>query len=284
MYAKVSFFCFLLLGLGSSDEEDAFTFNGFRGAKLSMDGVAEITDGGLLRLTNTTKLVASHAFRPSPVRFRASPTSGVFSFSSTFVFGIVAEDRELSGHGVAFVVSPSMDFRGAIGAHYMGLFNATSNGDRSNHVLAVELDTIFNPEFEDIDFNHAGIDINSLRSFNSTPAGYFAGDGVFRNLSLISGDPIQVWVEYDGLSLQLKVTLSPMGFPKPRVPLLSSTVNLSDVLREEMYVGFSSSSDPFLTSHYLLGWSFGVNGTAPALDLSRLPPLPRGGRRRVRRH
>lgn len=275
MRPKVRFIWLLILGLASSDAQEAFTFNGFRGAELSMDGVAEITDGGLLRLTNTTKLVASHAFYPSRIRFRASPMSGVFSFSSNFVFGIVSEDRELSGHGVAFVVSPSTDFRGAIGAHYMGLFNATSNGNPSNHILAVELDTILNPEFRDIDFNHAGIDINSLISLTSFPAGYFAGDGAFRNLSLISGDPIQVWVDYDGIGLRLNVTLSPMGLPKPQIPLLSSTVDLSGVLGEMMYVGFSSSSDPFLTSHYLLGWSFGVNGTAPALDLSRLPPLPR---------
>jgi serine/threonine protein kinase len=41
-----------------------------------------------------------------------------------------------------------------------------------------------------------------------------------------------------------------------------------------MYVGFSASTGLQLaSSHYILGWSFRINGPAPSLDLSSLPQL-----------
>ncbi|MQL73950.1 hypothetical protein Taro_006317 [Colocasia esculenta] len=273
---KVLLTCFFLPSDMVASEDDKFTFNGFQGSKLSLDGTAVITPAGLLRLTNTTKLLSGHAFYPSPFRFKRSQTSRVLSFSSTFVFGIVSEEIKISGQGVLFVISPSRDLRGAQVSQYMGLFNSSNNGNSTNHILAVELDTIQNPDFEDINANHVGIDINSLISNESTSAGYFVGGtGEFRNLSLVSGDPMQVWVEYDGRSMHLNVTLAPIRSPKPGRPLLSSAIDLSDVFEELMYVGFSSSSDPFVASHYVLGWSFSMNGDAPALDLRSLPLLPR---------
>jgi hypothetical protein len=43
-----------------------------------------------------------------------------------------------------------------------------------------------------------------------------------------------------------------------------------------MYVGFSATTGLQLaSSHYILGWSFKINGLAPLLDLSSLPQPPR---------
>ncbi|RZC50424.1 hypothetical protein C5167_018865 [Papaver somniferum] len=42
-----------------------------------------------------------------------------------------------------------------------------------------------------------------------------------------------------------------------------------------MYAGFSSSTSSALTSHYVWGWSFRINGTAPPIDLSPLSEYPR---------
>ncbi|CAA7059537.1 unnamed protein product [Microthlaspi erraticum] len=39
-----------------------------------------------------------------------------------------------------------------------------------------------------------------LVSINSSTAGYWDETGQFKNLSLISREPMQVWVDYDGLS------------------------------------------------------------------------------------
>ncbi|KAK6943626.1 Protein kinase domain [Dillenia turbinata] len=48
-----------------------------------------------------------------------------------------------------------------------------------------------------------------------------------------------------------------------------------------MYVGFSASTALFRSSHYVLGWSFKVNGEAQNLDLCQLPKLPRIGPKKI---
>lgn len=258
----------------------SFLYNGFRSANLSLDGLAEITSSGLLKLTNDTKQQKGHAFFPNPINFKNSNGS-VFTFSTTFVFAIVPEISSVSGHGIVFVIAPTKGFPGSRPSQFLGLFNETTNGNKTNHVVAVELDTIYSSEFGDIDDNHVGIDINGLRSEVSASAGYRTNSsGKLTNLTLISGQPMQIWVDYDGARKQLDVTLAPINIGKPRFPLLSLALDLSPILRDTMYVGFSSSTGSVLTSHYVLGWSYKMNGPAQALDLSQLPKLPRIGHKK----
>ncbi|PKH74024.1 hypothetical protein CRG98_050050, partial [Punica granatum] len=190
---------FLRAGL-SSGQGFGFTFDGFRPVDLHLDGIAQITSNGLLRLTNESMQRTSHAFYPRPVSFKNSMEGSVFSFSTTFVFAIISNQPEVGGHGIAFVAAPQMGLPGTLPSQYLGLFNATSNGNTTSHVFAIELDTIESTEFQDINNNHVGIDINSLASTHAAPAGYYpdGGAGKFENLTLISGRPMQVWVDYDG--------------------------------------------------------------------------------------
>ena len=115
-----------------------------------------------------------------------------FSFSTTFVFAIVSEYPTLSGHGIAFVIAPTRGLPGALPSRYLGLFNMTNNDNSTNHVVAIELDTIQSHEFNDTNDNHVGVDINSLETATSTSAGYYATSGGFMNMTLISGHPLQV--------------------------------------------------------------------------------------------
>ncbi|KAL1321553.1 hypothetical protein AAHE18_14G135500 [Arachis hypogaea] len=218
--------------------------NGFQSSNLTLDGIAGITTNGLLKLTNDTK-----------------------------------QEKALSGHGIVFVIAPQRGLPNSLPSQYLGLFNKTNNGNATNHVFGVELDTILSTEFFDINDNHVGIDINDLKSAQSQPAGYYSNSG-FKNLSLISGYPMQVWVEYDGVKKQIDVTLAPTNVEKPQKPLLSLTKDLSPILNNTMYVGFSSSTGSVLTSHYVLGWSFKINGQAQPLLISQLPKLPRLGERK----
>ncbi|XP_058099379.1 L-type lectin-domain containing receptor kinase SIT2-like [Magnolia sinica] len=265
---------FLLMRIAASEGDDYFIYNGFHGANLSLDGAADITSDGVLRLTNSTDQKGL-AFHPIPLRFKSSHGE-TQSFSTNFVFSILHHYPNLSGCGAIFVISPSKKFlEGKVGK-YMGIFNEMNNGNLSNHIAAIELDTVNNPEFNDINNNHVGIDINGLDSIMSAPASYFSNiSHRFENLSLISGDLMHIWVEYNGLQNQLNVTLSPIGLPKPDIPLLSKMVDLSSIVLDNMYIGFSSSTKLFQSYHYILGWSFKMNGQAQALDLSRLPKLPR---------
>jgi serine/threonine protein kinase len=47
------------------------------------------------------------------------------------------------------------------------------------------------------------------------------------------------------------------------------------VLTDVAYIGFSSSTGKINTHHYVLGWSFAMNRTAPPIDINMLPKLPR---------
>ncbi|KAJ0963323.1 hypothetical protein J5N97_028445 [Dioscorea zingiberensis] len=261
----------------SSDGDDHFIFtNGFSGANLSLDGAATITPNGLLRLTRVEKQQKGHAIFPNRLQFRRSPGGNIFSFSTTFVFAIIPEYYNLGGHGIVFFISPTMNFSTAIPSQFFGILNSNTNGDPSNHILAIELDTIQNSELYDIDDDHVGIDINSVQSNTSKHAAYFDNlTSEFHNLSLLSGELMQVWVDYDGGEMTLNVTISPVQVMKPKRPLLSLVVNLSSILLDSMYVGFSSSTGTVVASHYLLGWSFKMNGMADALNISTLPSIPK---------
>ncbi|KAM6574545.1 hypothetical protein CsatA_022872 [Cannabis sativa] len=256
----------------------SFVFNGFKSGDLVLDGIAEITSNGLLKLTNDTTQKAGHAFFPNPVTFKATPNGTVSSFSTTFVFAIRKPYPDLSGHGIVFVIAPTRGLPGALPSQYLGLFNESNNGNATNRVVGVELDTIQSTEFNDINANHVGIDINDLASVKSEPASYFdERKGGFTNLSLISGKSMRVWVDYDGVKKQMNVTLAPSEGLKPQKPLLSLTEDLSPFMKDTMYIGFSSSTGSIISNHYVLGWSFKINGQAQELDLSKLPKLPRVG-------
>ncbi|MCD7454823.1 L-type lectin-domain containing receptor kinase IV.1 [Datura stramonium] len=259
----------------ASCEVNGFTYNGFQSRNLSLDGIAELTPNGLLLLTNSKTQDMGHAFYPNPIHFKNSPNATAFSFSTTFVFAIRSEYGNLSGHGLVFVIAPHRGLQGALANHYLGLFNSINNGNRSNRVVGVELDTIYSEEFGDINDNHVGIDVNELKSVAVQPTGYFDDTGSFHNLTLVSGQPMQVWVDYDGRTKQINVTIAPLLVGKPVRPLVSLKYDLSPILDQNMYVGFSSSTGSVPTHHYILGWSFKTNGKAQ--ELSQLPNLPRLG-------
>ncbi|KAK8272848.1 hypothetical protein V6Z11_D11G363900 [Gossypium hirsutum] len=260
-----------LLNLASSDiNQGQFSFNGY----LDVEGGAGVDSNGLFKLTNSTRLIAGHIFYENPIHFKNSKNGSVFSFSTTFIFAIIPG----YGHGMAFVISPNKEIPGASAVQYLGLFNETNNGDSSNHIVAVELDTVLSLDVNDIDDNHVGIDINSVNSVKSASAGYYTDEGKFIKVSLVSGDPMQIWIEYNGVEKRLNVTLYPINLPRPKTPLISYKKDLSPYMHDFMYVGFSSSTGSISatsSSHYILAWSFKMNGSADELDLSRLPKIPR---------
>jgi len=152
-----------------------FIFNGFAGANITVDDSAMVTPDGVLVLTNGTYLVKGHGVYPAPLHFR-SPSgagAGVLSFSTTFVFAILSEYAELSAYGIAFFIAPTKSFTDTLPSQFMGLFNTSDVGNATNHVFAVELDTLLNVEFGDMDSNHVGIDIDGLRSVKAASAAYY---------------------------------------------------------------------------------------------------------------
>ncbi|KAF5453576.1 hypothetical protein F2P56_028473 [Juglans regia] len=267
---------FSVLSIPARSVFDELFFNGFKGAasNMSLNGASGIQDNGILRLTNETQRVLGHAFYPLPIQFKNSTDGKALSFSTAFAFAIVPEYATLGGHGLAFAISPTKELLGTLPRQYLGLLNASEVGNFSNHIFAVEFDTVQDLEFEDINDNHVGIDIDSLVSNKSVPAAYFDGNNSLQELNLKSGQVIQAWIEYNSQNNRLDVKLSPSSV-KPRSTLLSFEVDLSPFLQEFMYVGFSSSTGLLASSHFIMGWSLKMNGEAKTLKLDDLPSLPR---------
>uniref|UniRef100_A0A1J3IPE5 non-specific serine/threonine protein kinase n=1 Tax=Noccaea caerulescens TaxID=107243 RepID=A0A1J3IPE5_NOCCA len=272
IFMVVSFLLLLLLIHQSSQQETGFIFNGFGQVDLHVDGVAQILPGGLLQLTNTSEQKMGHAFFKQPFDFNSSES---LSFSTHFVCAMVRKPGVTPGNGIAFFLSPSMDLSNADATQYLGLFNTETVRSSSSRIFAIELDTVQSAEFDDIDNNHVGIDVNNLTSIESAPASYFLDkQGVNKSINLTNGDSIQVWVDYDGTVLN--VSLAPLGIQKPSRNLLSRSINLSEVLQERMFVGFSAATGQLANHHYILGWSFSRSkDLLQSIDISKLPQYPR---------
>ncbi|KAI5325683.1 hypothetical protein L3X38_034757 [Prunus dulcis] len=264
----------LFLCFPASSQVSELFYPGFKdvAANLTLTGVAEIEKIGILKLTNDTSRLMGHAFYTSPIQFKNKTNGKAFSFSTSFAFTIVPEYPKLGGHGLAFTIAPSKDLK-ALPSQYLGLLNGSEIGNLSTHMFAVEFDTVQDFEFGDINDNHVGIDINSLSSNDSAAAAYYKDSATKQSINLKCGKPIQAWIDYYSAQNLVNVTIS-LSSSKPKIPLLSFHVDLSPILEEFMYVGFSASTGLLASSHYISGWSFKINGEARALDLGSLPSLP----------
>ncbi|KMZ57185.1 putative Kinase [Zostera marina] len=271
-------------------QQEAFVYDGFRRTvnttssstlinadtatdKIDLNGISQIQQNGIIRLTNDTRRLIGRAFYPSPLRFKNSTDGRAFSFSTSFVFAIVPEYQKLGGHGLAFTIANSPDLPGGLPSQYLGLLNASDVGNFSNHLFFVEFDTVQDFEFHDINDNHVGINVNNMRSNASEDAAYYDDRNVRQHINLKSGKRIVVWIDYDGLGKLLNVTISTSS-SKPSRPLISFGLDLTQILHEVMYVGISSSTGLLASSHYLFGWTFKMNGEVESLRLSTLPSLP----------
>jgi hypothetical protein len=259
------------------------------GNNMSLDGVAGVDNNGVLRVTDFSAMALGHGFYSHPIKFKNS-SGEVMSFSTSFAFAIITQPGIKGGDGMAFAISPIKGIPGGDSGSYHGPFNATNNGSSSNHIFAVEFDTYKNVQlvqYGEPDGNHVAIDINSISTTKSTPVMQFKGNDTNGTpLNLTSGQVIQAWIDYNSPTNQLDIRIS-TDSAKPSSVLLSSKVNnLSEILNESMYIGFSAATGLAASSHCILGWSFNVNGDDKSLDLSQLPKsssplLPLGPKRIV---
>ncbi|GAV67665.1 Pkinase domain-containing protein/Lectin_legB domain-containing protein [Cephalotus follicularis] len=236
-----------------------FVFNGFNSSDVLLYGTA-IIDSRILTLTNETAMTIGRALYPQKISTKAPNSSHVYPFSTSFIFSIVPYKNTLAGHGFVLLFVPFTGIKGATAAQNLGLFNRTNDGDPNNHVFGIEFDVFKNEEFRDIDDNHVGVDVNSLTSTSAHEAGYWldnedGGDEKsFQNLKLNDGKNYQVWIDY--ANSFINVTMAPAGMKRPKRPLLNMSLNLSDVLEDEMYVGFTGATGRLVQSHKILAWSF----------------------------
>lgn len=243
----------LLFNLTSSLE---FIFNtDFNSTDLHLYGNATIQDS-ILSLTNRTAFSIGRALYHSKIHTQQPNSSRALPFSTSFIFSIAPYRHHLPGHGFVFVFLPFTGIRGASSSQHLGLFNLTNNGNLENHVFGVEFDVFENQEFNDINDNHVGLDVNSLTSSASADAGIWEeeDDKKFKQLKLNNGENYQVWIDYN--DSRINVSMAKAGSKRPNRPLINEFLNLSEVLLDEMYVGFTAATGQLVESHKILAWSF----------------------------
>lgn len=242
---------------------DAVSYNG----SFYTDRAVNLNPDGLFKITvSKTQGGTDQDLHKFPVRFKNSENGTVSSFSTTFVFAIVAVKKTVTGCGLSFNISPPR--------------SATNMDSSSNNpALSVDFHTAKTDKPLGKDLDIVGIDLDNSVSEKYNSAGYYKDDGSFRNLSIASGEPIHVWIEYDNSTKELNVTMHPLHVSKSKIPLLSLKPDLSLLLQEFMYIGFTSVGTS-TSSHYILGWNFNKNGPAQAINPSGLPEVPNEYRER----
>ncbi|CAI8592615.1 unnamed protein product [Vicia faba] len=248
----------ILLHIVTCVSTTEFVYNtNFNSTNIDLYGNATINKS-ILTLTNGTSasFAIARAFYPFIVPTKQPNSSTLLPFATSFIFSLAPIENFITGHGFAFIFTPSRSLNGTTSTEYFGLLNYTNEGNHNDHIFGVEFDVVKNEEFEDINDNHVGIDIDSLRSLTSHTAGYWDGkDGKkFKVLNIKSGENYQVWIEF--IQYQLNVTMAPAGRKRPNVPLISTNLSLYKVLGSETSVGFSASNGVKKDSVKILAWSF----------------------------
>jgi len=235
-----------------------FVYNtNFNSKNIILYGNATINKS-ILTLTNdtSTSFSIARAFYPKKIPTKPPNSSTLLPFATSFIFSVSPVENFITGHGFAFIFTPSSGLNGTTSTEYIGLLNRTNQGNPNNHVFGVEFDIVRNEEFNDTNDNHVGIDVNSLTSLTSHEAGYWGGkhDKKFNVLNMKSGENYQVWIEF--MHSQINVTMARAGQKRPRVPLISMNLNLSGVLMDETYVGFCAATGKKKDNVKILAWSF----------------------------
>ncbi|KAM6572550.1 hypothetical protein CsatA_016630 [Cannabis sativa] len=247
----------IILNLNWVSSTTEFIFNtNFNSSNILLFGDSTV-ESSILSLTNASTFSLGRSLFPTKITTKPSNSSTLVEpFSTSFIFSIASVDGFQPGHGFVFVFVPFTGTVGGTSSQNLGLFNFSNNGDSGNHILGIEFDVFQNQEFQDIDDNHVGLNVNSLNSVASHSAGYWDGeDGEqFRETELKNGVNYQVWIDF--FDSRINVTMAPAGRRRPRRPLISESVNLSGVFFDEMYVGFSGSTGQLVESHRILAWSF----------------------------
>ncbi|XP_058215488.1 L-type lectin-domain containing receptor kinase VIII.1-like [Rhododendron vialii] len=242
--------------------DTSFDFGTLTLSSLKLLGDARLNNGSvaLTRDLAVPNSGAGRAFYSKPVAFRRPGTRAPASFSTFFSFSVSNLNPSSIGGGLAFVISPDDTSVGAPGG-YLGLITPTG---APNGTVAIEFDTLMDVEFNDVNGNHVGFDLDSMESTQ-------VGDLDTIGVDLKSGDQVNSWVDYSGSTQVLNVSVSYSNL-KPKTPLLSFPLDLGEYVGDSMFVGFSGSTQGSTESHSIEWWSFTSSFDVDSKAESSSPP------------
>ncbi|XP_059077069.1 L-type lectin-domain containing receptor kinase IV.2-like [Cryptomeria japonica] len=224
----------------------------------SLEGIARYVslhpfiNSSFVRLSNGNNTQGTFSWMTynRPISFWDN-SSFLANFSSHFRFLISGNYSDFSdyGDGLAFFLAPFDSVQSLnCTCQWLGLFNQSTDGNSSNHIVAVEFDTFKNVPF-DPDDNHVEIDVNSILSKANVS---LEDKWKFR---IRSKSMLDAWVDYDGLAKRLYVFLAP-DVQKPESPILSYDIDLAKFLPQKIKVGISSSTAYSLDENMVSYWDF----------------------------
>jgi hypothetical protein len=241
-----------------------FSYDSFENTDLILlDDAENILDYLELNVENVSfAFGVGRILYPKKVQFQDVKSKTFASFSTFFTFSVnTSSSSDLTGDGLAFVIvanntSPPRNFNGGS----LGVLSEVTNGNASNHVFAVEIDTFQNLVYNDPSNSHVGVDINSLNSTatynfcSSCYPSYFVNRGIFG-----------VWIDYSANTETLSVAVQPYtgnATTPPPSQIVVHNFTLQNVLEDDgqMYVGFSGATGEFFEHHYIYSWRFSTSG------------------------
>ncbi|XP_044473319.1 probable L-type lectin-domain containing receptor kinase S.7 [Mangifera indica] len=232
----------------------SFNFPSLNLRNLTLLGDAYLRNGviGLTRAVGVPSSSAGTVVYNNPVPFFDQETNTTASFNTKFTFSINNINPSSYGDGLAFFISPDDQILGSPGG-YLGLVNSSQL--TKNRFVAIEFDTRLDAHFNDPNDHHVGLDIDSLNSIKTA-------DPRLQGLDLKSGNSITVWIDYKNDLRVLRVFMN-YSILKPEKPVLSVDIDLSEYLKDVMYVGFSASTEGSTELHLIQNWSFKTSGFLP---------------------
>jgi glucose/arabinose dehydrogenase len=215
------------------------------GDALQLNGAAVAPLNSTLQLTPDRQQQRGSAFATTPIQI-ADRTS----FQTQFQFRIDGQAGTNGGDGFTFVLQNSGEGAVALGGQggnlgYGGIGNS----------VAIKFDTFKNGSF-DLNDNSVGI----LTGGDITAA---VGGSQAVPFDLNSGALATAWVEYDGITNLLSVFLAQDGV-KPGTATISQTIDLTTILGNRAYVGFTGGTGGVASRTTITNWQFAAAPGTPA--------------------
>ncbi|TKW06180.1 hypothetical protein SEVIR_7G225500v4 [Setaria viridis] len=222
------------------------TFDAANEADFSFSPGSGIANGAL-QITPTTGEISHRSGRVcyarETLKLWNSERTALTSFRTEFVLNILP--RNGTGEGMAFILTNNPELPTNSSGRWLGIVNSQTDGSPANRIVAVEFDTRKSGG-DDLDHNHVGLDVNSVRSVSTYP---------LTNLSiaLSSGSDVSVSIEYDGAVLSI-VAVQAYTF------MYSWAGDLSRYLTDDITVGFAASTGKFTELNQIKSWNFTTLG------------------------
>lgn len=198
-------------------------------SQLALHGDSKVVNGGLsLEITGSSISGAGRIIYKNPIKLLDVKTKNLVSFSTNFSFSL----SQAYGNGLTFFMVPVSSF---------GLL-----AERKLRFFSVEFDISIDDKYGEANGNHVGsliyVRVSNVSSIK---------------MVLNSGEILQAWIDYEASSKRLEVRLSNLGQLKHVDPVLSYSIDMSLVWKEdEVLVGLGSLNGNSSQLCNVYSWAF----------------------------